>query len=297
MLLFVVIFYSFIGVIEKHVYGDIFEPYFFQVHLLVSFFWQASALFSSLGRNLFLVESENRCFWYNRCSLIQCCVYFHRPSSWSPRTYCTCTTPNTSEWQIHCIVKRLNSHTQRANAKHHNDKKHKYMNERKDTYVEVVEKYTRDGANSFTLMKHKHKRHTNEWRHHDQHKVVLRWLSKYSDLKNAWGEWEAAKDQGSFRLQTEVCQYSDVRASDEARWEWELHFWIKRVVLVLLKSTCLPLPHCVMKADFKLTCEPVQESNTFVFALHCNCGKALMDCGFETLWSITNSQGWENPLF
>jgi len=35
------------------------------------------------------------------------------------------------------------------------------MNELKDTYVEVV-KYTVDGADTFTLMKHKHKGHTNE---------------------------------------------------------------------------------------------------------------------------------------
>jgi len=41
------------------------------------------------------------------------------------------------------------------------------MNEHEDTYVEVVEKYTLDGANRFTLMNHKHKGHTPECRHHD----------------------------------------------------------------------------------------------------------------------------------
>jgi len=35
-------------------------------------------------------------------------------------------------------------------------------------------KYTLDGANTFTLMKHKHKGHTNEWRHHDYYNVVMR---------------------------------------------------------------------------------------------------------------------------
>jgi len=39
----------------------------------------------------------------------------------------------------------------------------------------VVEKHTLDGANTFTLMKHKHKGHTHEWRHHDCYDVVL-WL-------------------------------------------------------------------------------------------------------------------------
>jgi len=58
--------------------------------------------------------------------------------------------------------------------------KHEYMNELKDTYVEVV-KYTVDGADTFTLMKHKHKGHTNEWHHHN-YDVVLRWLSKHTDL-------------------------------------------------------------------------------------------------------------------
>jgi len=33
------------------------------------------------------------------------------------------------------------------------------MNELEATYVEIVEKYTLGGANTFTLMKHKHKVH------------------------------------------------------------------------------------------------------------------------------------------
>jgi len=36
------------------------------------------------------------------------------------------------------------------------------MKEHEDTYVAVVEKYTLDGINTFTLMKHMHKGHTNE---------------------------------------------------------------------------------------------------------------------------------------
>jgi len=31
-----------------------------------------------------------------------------------------------------------------------------------DTYTDVVKTYTLDGSNIFTLMKHKHKGHTNE---------------------------------------------------------------------------------------------------------------------------------------
>jgi len=56
------------------------------------------------------------------------------------------------------------------------------MYELEDIYVEVVKKYTLDGANTFTLMKHKHKGHTHDWRHHYFHNVVLRWLSKCTDL-------------------------------------------------------------------------------------------------------------------
>ena len=36
------------------------------------------------------------------------------------------------------------------------------MNEIEDIYVEVAEKYAFDDANTFTLMKHKHKGHTHE---------------------------------------------------------------------------------------------------------------------------------------
>ena len=54
----------------------------------------------------------------------------------------------------------LHSHTQRARFEHTRQGTHKYMNELEDMYVEVVEKHTLDGANKFTLMKHKHKGHT-----------------------------------------------------------------------------------------------------------------------------------------
>jgi len=47
------------------------------------------------------------------------------------------------------------------------------MKEHDDIYVAIVKKCTLDGANTFTLMKHKHKRHTHEWRHHGCN-VVLR---------------------------------------------------------------------------------------------------------------------------
>jgi len=45
---------------------------------------------------------------------------------------------------------------------HHSNKEHKYMKEHEDTYVAVLEKHTLDGANRFTLMKHKHKEHEHE---------------------------------------------------------------------------------------------------------------------------------------
>jgi len=33
--------------------------------------------------------------------------------------------------------------------------------------VAIVEKYTLDDAHAFTLMQHRHIRHTHEWRHPD----------------------------------------------------------------------------------------------------------------------------------
>jgi len=36
------------------------------------------------------------------------------------------------------------------------------MKEHEDILMAVVDNYTLDGANTFTLMKHKHKWHTNE---------------------------------------------------------------------------------------------------------------------------------------
>jgi len=36
------------------------------------------------------------------------------------------------------------------------------MKVHEDIFVEVIEKYTLDGANTFTLMKQKHKGHTHE---------------------------------------------------------------------------------------------------------------------------------------
>jgi len=56
------------------------------------------------------------------------------------------------------------------------------MKEDEDTYMVVVE-YTHDGANTFTLMKHKLLRHTHEWRHRDYYNVLLRWLPSTSIYK------------------------------------------------------------------------------------------------------------------
>jgi len=39
------------------------------------------------------------------------------------------------------------------------------MYELEDIYVEVAKKYTFDGANTFTLIKRKHIRHTHDWSH------------------------------------------------------------------------------------------------------------------------------------
>jgi len=41
------------------------------------------------------------------------------------------------------------------------------MKEYENTYVAVVEKYTLDGANTFALLKQKHKGQTHEWPNHD----------------------------------------------------------------------------------------------------------------------------------
>jgi len=41
------------------------------------------------------------------------------------------------------------------------------MKEHKDTYVVLVDSLRLMGAVTFTLMKHKHKGHAYEWRHHD----------------------------------------------------------------------------------------------------------------------------------
>ena len=54
------------------------------------------------------------------------------------------------------------------------NKEHKFMKEHEDIFVAVVEKHALDGANTFILMKHKHKGHTPEWRHQHYYDVVLR---------------------------------------------------------------------------------------------------------------------------
>jgi len=77
------------------------------------------------------------------------------------------------------------------------------MNEHEVIYVAVVEKYTFVGVNTLALMKYKHKGHANEWRHNDYYHVVLRSLPGTPNYK-MHREWEAAEDQGSFRLQTSL---------------------------------------------------------------------------------------------
>jgi len=77
------------------------------------------------------------------------------------------------------------------------------MNKHKDRHVAVVEKHKLDGASTITLMKHKHKGYTHEWRHHDYYHVMLRWLPS-TPIYKMNVEWEAAKDQGSFRPQTSL---------------------------------------------------------------------------------------------
>jgi len=77
---------------------------------------------------------------------------------------------------------------------------HIYMNELEDTYLEVVEKCTHDGVNTFTLMKRKNKGHTHEWHHYDYYNVVLRWLLS-TDLWNAWGSGRLRREKQSTFLQ------------------------------------------------------------------------------------------------
>jgi len=62
--------------------------------------------------------------------------------------------------------------------------------------------YTLDGANIFTVMKHKVLRHTHELRHDAYYNVVLRWRPSIHRFKKCMMGWEAAKHQGSSRLQT-----------------------------------------------------------------------------------------------
>jgi len=47
------------------------------------------------------------------------------------------------------------------------------MKEYEDIYVMVVEEYALDGANTFTLIKHKHEGHMHELRRHHYYNVVL----------------------------------------------------------------------------------------------------------------------------
>jgi len=63
--------------------------------------------------------------------------------------------------------------------------------------------YTAHGAKTFTLMKHKSIRHMHEWRYRDYYNVVGNCDDfQVYRFKKCMREWEAAKDQGSFRLQT-----------------------------------------------------------------------------------------------
>jgi len=57
------------------------------------------------------------------------------------------------------------------------------MTKHGDICVAVVEKYALDGANTFTLMKHKHKEHRHERRHHDYTIIMSTVMtSKYTYL-------------------------------------------------------------------------------------------------------------------
>jgi len=56
------------------------------------------------------------------------------------------------------------------------------MYELEDMYMELVKKYTLHRASTFNVMKHKHKGHRHDWRHHYFYNVLLRWLSKCTDL-------------------------------------------------------------------------------------------------------------------
>jgi len=47
------------------------------------------------------------------------------------------------------------------------------MKEHEDRFVTVVENQSLDGANTITLIQHKHKWHTHEWRHHGYYNILL----------------------------------------------------------------------------------------------------------------------------
>jgi len=47
------------------------------------------------------------------------------------------------------------------------------MKEHEGKYVAVVEKQTLDDTSTMTFMKHKHKGHTHEWRHHGCYNLVV----------------------------------------------------------------------------------------------------------------------------
>ena len=91
---------------------------------------------------------------------------------------------NLRSFRSKCAVLKnvLHSHTQGARlctciAVRRNTQTH----ERRRGYIRGGSRvYTLNGANTYTLMKHKLIRHTHESRHHDYFNVVLRWLPNTS---------------------------------------------------------------------------------------------------------------------
>jgi len=72
------------------------------------------------------------------------------------------------------------------------------MNGLQDIHVKEEEKYTLDGPNKFTLMKHKRREHMND----AITIITVLWLYKCTDLQNGWGVMGGCEDHGSFKLQT-----------------------------------------------------------------------------------------------
>jgi len=76
------------------------------------------------------------------------------------------------------------THARRLNLSMHRSNMVTQIHEERRGYIHGSSReYTLDGANTFTVMKHKLLRHPHEWRHNAYYNVVLRWLPSTSIYK------------------------------------------------------------------------------------------------------------------